>query len=154
MTSLAELEACGRSRSFGELGALYAQEGPVLAPTGLWRGTYLGMLDTPGARDPFFRVVCYLGWELSPFGIDFDTNLWFFVHPKLQVGRFETVVGKSRWRDTETVRLHYETSRLPALVRNVLYDEVKPLSENLCLGLGGVNAGRGQGDRFLFALSR
>jgi hypothetical protein len=60
--------------------------------------------------------------------------------------------GRSRWRDTETVRLHYEVSRLPGPVRAVLYDEVKVLSPSLCLGIGGINAARGRGDHFFYAL--
>ena len=31
---------------------------------------------------------------------------------------------------------------------------VKPLSADLCLGLGGINAERGEGDHFFFALYR
>lgn len=63
-------------------------------------------------------------------------------------------VGPSRWRDTEAVTLHYERSRLPAPIRGVLYDEVKPLTDTICLGLGGINAERGDGDQFFFALER
>jgi hypothetical protein len=36
----------------------------------------------------------------------------------------------------------------------MLYDEVKPLSRDACLGIGGVNAGRGAGDHFFFVLER
>jgi hypothetical protein len=34
----------------------------------------------------------------------------------------------------------------------LLYDEVKMLSPSLCLGIGGINAARGRGDHFFFAL--
>ena len=44
--------------------------------------------------------------------------------------------------------MHYEASRLPTFVRALLYDEVKPLDDDLLLGLGGV----AQGDLFFFAL--
>jgi hypothetical protein len=36
----------------------------------------------------------------------------------------------------------------------VLYDEVKPLGPDLCLGIGGINARVGRGDHFFFALAR
>jgi hypothetical protein len=36
----------------------------------------------------------------------------------------------------------------------MLYDEVKPLSADLLLGLGGVNAETGEGDHFFFTLER
>ncbi|PKN31442.1 MAG: hypothetical protein CVU63_23915, partial [Deltaproteobacteria bacterium HGW-Deltaproteobacteria-20] len=62
--------------------------------------------------------------------------------------------GPSRWRDTQTIRLHYHPSRLPGAVRTFLYDEVKPLTESLCLGIGGINAPRGRGEQFLFSLER
>jgi hypothetical protein len=93
-------------------------------------------------------------FKWTPFGVDFDTRLWFFWHAALAAGRFEPRPGRSRWRDTEAVGLHYHVSRLPGPVRGVLYDEVKPLSADLCLCIGGINAPRGQGDHFFFALQR
>lgn len=57
----------------------------------------------------------------------------------------------SRWRDTQTLQLHYDLTRLP--FRGQLYDEVKPLSETLCLGLGGLNRQpEKEGDLFFFLL--
>ena len=44
--------------------------------------------------------------------------------------------------------------RLPRFVRDMLYDEVKPLSERLILGIGGINRGRGEGEHLFFALER
>jgi hypothetical protein len=95
-----------------------------------------------------------LGFVRLPFGIDFDRRRWFFVDPRLLVGRFATECGPSRWRDTDSVRLTYHGSRLPRIIRSSLYDEVKPLSDELCLGMGGINADRGTGDHFFFALRR
>ncbi len=146
--SLARLAQC----SVAELEALYVEPRPVSVPSGCYRGVHLGWLHTPGARHPVIRPLQYLGFRLLPFGVDFTRQRWFFFHPTLGIGRFAAEVGRSRWRDTETVRLHYDVSRLPGPVRRVLYDEVKVLSPSLCLGIGGINAPRGRGDHFFFAL--
>jgi hypothetical protein len=50
------------------------------------------------------------------------------------------------------LQLHYDVSRLP--IRRVLYDEIKPLADGTILGLGGIDAGRGEGDHFFFELRR
>ena len=146
--SLARLVQC----SVAELETLYVEPRSVAMPSGRYRGVHLAWLDTPGARHPLIRPLQHLGFRLLPFGVDFIRQRWFFFHPALGVGRFVTEAGRSRWRDTETVRLRYEVSRLPRPVRALLYDEVKVLSPALCLGLGGINAPRGQGDHFFFAL--
>ena len=146
--SLARLVQC----SVAELEALYVESHPVSVPSGCYRGVHLTWLDTPGARHPVIRPLQHLGFRLLPFGVDFIRHRWFFFHPTLGIGRFVAEAGRSRWRDTETVRLHYEVSRLPGPVRAVLYDEVKVLSPSLCLGIGGINAPRGRGDHFFFAL--
>lgn len=143
-----------RQMGLGELERLYAAEVPLAVPTGRFRGIFLEKLETPGARKPVSRLVSFVGFQATPFGVDFDSCCWFFWHPRLLIGRFQPELGPSRWRDTETVRLDYEVSRLPTPVRSVLYDEVKPLSEAMCLGIGGLNAGRGEGDLFFFALDR
>jgi len=70
------------------------------------------------------------------------------------MGHFQTQVGESRWRDTDAVSLRYQRSRLPRFVRDVLYDELKPLSADLVLGIGGINQDRGAGDHFFFALEK
>lgn len=146
--TLARLQRC----SVAELEALYVRPHPVRVPAGIHRGTHLVWLDTPGARYPLIHPLQHLGFRLTPFGIDFNARLWFFFHHRLAVGRFTADIGPSRWRDTDTVRLRYEVSNLPGPLRALLYDEVKPLSPSLCLGLGGINAPRGRGDHFFFAL--
>jgi hypothetical protein len=146
--SVAHLRQC----PLAELEALYAAPRPLSVPAGIFRGIHLVWLDTPGARHPVIRPLQHLGFRLTPFGIDFTAHRWFFFHPRLAVGRFTADVGASRWRDTDTVRLRYDVSRLPGRLRALLYDEVKPLSSTLCLGLGGINAPRGRGDHFFFAL--
>ena len=146
--TLARLLQC----TLAELETLYAAPRPVWVPAGIFRGSHLAWLDTPGARHPVIRPLQHLGFRLTPFGIDFTTHRWFFFHPHLAGGRFTADVGASRWRDTDTVRLRYDVSRLPDPLRALLYDEVKPLSSTLCLGLGGINATRGRGDHFFFAL--
>jgi hypothetical protein len=123
--------------------------GPV--PRGCWRGRWLGWLDTPGARVWHVRVADTLLFRALTFGVDFDRRRWWFVHPRLGAGRFRISAGRSRWRDTDALRLEYDVSRLP--VRHILYDEIKPLPDGRCLGLGGINAERGQGDHFFFELT-
>lgn len=140
--------------SLDELESIYVEPRPVAVPTGRYRGTYLARLDTPGARRRRNRLMAFVGFELLPFGVDFTRQLWFFARSWLRVGRFEPRVERSRWRETDTVALHYDVSRLPRRIRTVLYDEVKPLSPTLCLGIGGLNAGPGAGDLFFFALEQ
>jgi hypothetical protein len=146
--SLARLRGC----TLAELEALYSEPRSVCVPSGIFRGVHLAWLDTPGARHPVIRPLQHLGFRLTPFGIDFTAQRWFFFHRRLGAGRFTADVGVSRWRNTVTVRLRYDVSRLPGPLRALLYDEVKPLSSTLCLGLGGINAPRGSGDHFFFAL--
>ncbi|MBW2453366.1 MAG: hypothetical protein JRI68_02595 [Deltaproteobacteria bacterium] len=141
-----------RGLSLPELEELYAARHAVAVPQGCFTGTHLGWLDSRGAQHPLLRPVVDLMFYRTPFGVDFDAQRWFFIRDKLKLGRFDADVGPSRWRDTETVRLTYERSRLPWPIRRLLYDEVKPLSDELCLGLGGINADRGRGEFFFFAL--
>lgn len=137
-----------------ELEALWLEPVELPPPRGVYRGEVLQRIDTPAARRPLWRVGQRLGFELTPFGIDFDRRLWFFFSPRLAIGRFVADPGPSRWRDTDAIRLRYHVSRLPRLVRRALYDEVKPLSERRMMGIGGVNAGPGVGERFFFSLER
>jgi len=137
-----------------QLEALYVEPGPLELPTGCHRGHLLRWIDSAGARHPLWRPTLTVGFAWTPFGVDFDQQRWWFWHPRLALGRFEPRIGPSRWRETETVSLHYHASRLPAPIRSVLYDEVKPLSPDLCLGIGGINAERGEGEMFFFALQR
>jgi hypothetical protein len=122
------------------------------SPRGRFRGVTIARLDNRGARRPLTRAAQWLGFELLPYGIDFDAATWFFVTPAVRIGRFEARRGRSRWRPTSAIRLHYDPSRLPRRVRALLYDEVKPLTERLVLGLGGLDAEAGDGDHFFFAL--
>jgi hypothetical protein len=141
-----------RSSNLAELEQLYAQDQNLTVPRGCFRGVHLRRLDEPGARRPGHLLS--RPFQVVPFGIDFDSRCWFFGDRRLQVGRFSPELGRSQWRDTSTLRLLYGISRLPLFVRSVLYDEVKPLSPDLCLGIGGLWAERGAGDHFFFALER
>lgn len=150
-----DLEALRRA-SVDELESLYRTPRPCEVPSETFVGETLVRLDTRGARAPLNLVSQKLLFEAMPYGVDFSPGAgrWFFFHPRLAAGRFEARVGESRWRPgVEVVQLHYETSRLPRPVRELLYDEVKPLSGELLLGLGGTNAERGEGDHFFFALT-
>ncbi len=136
-----------------DLDELYAADRALLVP-GVYRGWHLCWVprrdDAPRWIDPVLTV----GFRWMPFGIDFDRGSWFFGHTAIALGRFRMEEGASRWRPGRTMRLHYDVGKLPRRVRAWLYDEVKPLEDGLCLGLGGLNvAGRG-GERFYFALTR
>jgi hypothetical protein len=137
-----------RSASLDELEVLYAESSVGPAPAGRWRGATLRYLSPPR----WARAVDWLLFDAPPFGIDFDRRCWWFVRPGLAAGRFDASLGPSRWRRTETLRLEYGASRLPGPIRRLLYDEVKPLGSELCLGLGGLNADAGRGEHFFFAL--
>jgi len=142
------------SRSSTELEAQYrtAAVGPV--PRGCWAGEFLDWVDSDGARRPSVRVLDTLLFRSVRFGLDFDRQVWWFIGPNLRAGRFDLTPGPSRWRETDTLRLTYTTSRLPGPLRNYLYDEVKPLDDRRCLGLGGVDRETGEGDHFFFSLDR
>jgi hypothetical protein len=120
-------------------------------PRGRFRGRVLARVDGPLAQSWRGRAIVAPFAHL-PFGIDFTSAVWFFVRPWMRMGRFRMERGRSRWRDAEVLRLEYDGSHLPHAVRGLLYDEVKPLDDRLCLGLGGINAGVGTGDLFFFAL--
>lgn len=136
-----------------ELERIYLEHEPLEPARAAFRGHYLCPVDSPSARSTRNRIL-QLGFRLPPFGVDFASQRWFFFSPHLRVGHFREERARSRWRDTETVALHYDVSRLPGPIRRRLYDEVKPLSDRLMLGLGGLNHERGRGDLFFFALSR
>jgi hypothetical protein len=136
-----------------ELEEIYASRPMGPTPGGRFRGVFLCFLDNDGAARPSTRAIDSLLFRAVPFGVDFGSRRWWFVDPRVQAGRFDAEAGPSRWRDTDTLRLRYGASRLPGPIRSYLYDEVKPLSEDLCLGIGGVDAERGEGDHFFFALS-
>jgi hypothetical protein len=121
-------------------------------PTGWMRGEHLAWVDAPGARRKRVRVLDTLAFRWTPWGIDWDACRWTFATRALGVAHFTVEAGPSRWRDTDTLRLRYEVSRLP--IRAILYDEVKPLGPDLALGIGGTDAEVGRGDHFYFLLSR
>jgi hypothetical protein len=141
-------------KTLAELEALYAEDRPVRPPRGRFEGKLLRWLDTPPARHPLWRPLLALMFAASPFGVDFDARCWFFGGTRFQAGRFEPRAGLSRFRDAPAIGLHYQSSRLPGPIKALLYDEVKPLSEDLCLGLGGlVRAGKPE-PVFFFELRR
>ncbi|MCG8672088.1 MAG: hypothetical protein MI867_21970 [Pseudomonadales bacterium] len=140
-----------KQSSITELDQYFSAASLDFIMSGQYRGVFIKRLDRLGARKPLYYVS--FSFEFVPFGIDFDTNKWFFMNSKLQAGYFQLDVGPSRWRDTTAYRMHYEESEVPWFVKNKLYDEVKPLSSDLALGIGGVNRDEG-GDHFYFALVR
>ena len=136
---------------------LYLQKVDIAIPqSGAYQGTYLKRLDNPGANNSFNVVLQWAMFDLTPFGLNFfsDHGDWYFFHPSLAMGKFIPRRERSRWRDTETITLNYETSRLPKPIRSMLYDEIRPLSENIMLGIGGLNADKDKGDLFFFAIER
>ncbi len=150
--TLSDLQRCSLPQLESIYGAARADARASLLPEGCYGGVHLAWLNTAGARHPITRPLQQLGFCWLPFGVDFTARRWFFFDRRLGVGRFVAQPGPSRWRDTQTVRLDYAVSRLPRPLRGLLYDEVKPISASLCLGIGGINAPRGRGDHFFFAL--
>ncbi len=136
--------------TFGELEALFGTAAAGPDPRGLFEGRFLCWHPAPRAA---MRAIDTLLFRAQPFGVDFDRSVWWFTHPRLGVGRFSATRGESRWRPgAEVLRLVYDPSRLP--MRGMLYDEVKALDDDTCLGIGGVNRGPGAGEHFFFALRR
>jgi len=138
-----------RSCSPTELDQLYRKTPMGPMPSRSFRGQVLHRVDSPFARSLQGAAVRW-PFERLRFGIDFSACAWFFLHPGLQLAHFRVTPGPSRWRETQTLQLHYDLSRLP--FRGMLYDEVKPLTETLCLGLGGLNRPSERGDLFYFLL--
>lgn len=129
-------------------------EAPLLdIPKRAMRGVVLHRLHNEGTRLQPYRFFEWVGFEAMPWGIDFTKDDWFFFAPVIGMGRFNAEARDSRWRDTRSFGLNYAVSDLPKWITRELYDEVKPLSGSLCLGLGGINRARGLGDHFYFALS-
>ena len=147
---LADLETA----ALPELEALFARNQVAPAQPAPFRGKLLRWLGTPGARHPLYRPAEALMFQRLPFGVDFARRRWFWQSPRLGVGHFSASLGPSRWRDTTALRLHYDDRLQPWALRARLYDEVKPLSDELCLGIGGMDGARGHGDHFFFALYR
>jgi hypothetical protein len=142
------------SATLDELERIYREtSAPLVVPRGRFRGRHLAWLRTTGSP-VWLGPALWLAFARIPFGVDFDHRRWFFLHHAARIGHFLPDIGPSRWRDTRAIRLHYHPSRLPDTIRLLLYDEVKPLTESLCLGIGGINASRGRGEQFFFALER
>ncbi len=149
-TSFHELSQATRE----ELENHYQRADEVRVPTGVYEGRHLVWLDTKAAHDPILRPVEELFFVKLPWFIDFDRKCWFWFHRRLTVGHFSPSVGPSRWRDAVTIRMLYDDRRLPGFLNQWLYDEVKPVGPDLCLGMGGVSARKGVGEQFFFALRR
>lgn len=147
-----------KNKSADELEKLFAAEAPLAYPApGNYAGTWLIRIENPGTYKPFNLISQWLMFEITPFGITFnadETGIWYFFNPALAAGNFTMQNGTSLWRDSKAVALNYETAKLPGFVRGILYDEVKPLSENHALGIGGFKGPRGDGDNFFFLLTR
>jgi hypothetical protein len=139
-----------RTSSVDVLERVYVDAPVAPLPRAHLRGQVLGRVDTPFARSAAVTALL-VPFERLSFGVDFTTSTWSFVHPRIRLGRFRVEPGRSRWRDTDTLRLRYDVSRLP--FRDILYDEVKPLDGGICLGLGGIDYARGRGDLFFFLLA-
>lgn len=137
-----------RRASLAELERLYAGPAAPAAPSGCYAGTFLARTAGWERCGLALRSAVALGFAALPFSVDFDHRVWGLAGGTVRAGHFELRAGQSRWRRTDTLALHYDTSRLPAFVRRLLYDEVKPLGEDLLLGLGGVT----HTDLFFFAL--
>ncbi|NOY93596.1 MAG: hypothetical protein GXP55_20620 [Deltaproteobacteria bacterium] len=140
--------------SLAQLESLWMLQAKLEPPRGRYRGHVLRRIGNATSRRPLWRWSERIGFEWIPFGVDFDRRLWFFITRHIAMGRFETQAGPSRWRDTQCIGLTYGVSKLPRVIRSTLYDEVKPLSDRLVLGIGGIHRGRGEGDHFFFALER
>jgi len=143
-----------REASADALEELYRAPREVNVPSGVFRGRHLRWLDTRGARDPIWRPVEEIFFVRLPWFVDFDRKRWFWFRRSLGIGHFAPSIGPSRWRDADTIRMLYDDRLLPRFVNHALYDEVKPLDDDLCLGIGGMNGPRGDGDQFFFALRR
>jgi hypothetical protein len=131
-----------------ELERLYAAPSTLAIPSGRYEGCFLQRTAGWGHAGLLVRSAVALGFSTLPFGIDFDRRVWRLAGGAVVAGRFELQPAPSRWRPTRTLAMHYEPSRLPTFVRALLYDEVKPIDEDLLLGLGCI----AQSDLFFFAL--
>jgi hypothetical protein len=147
-----------RAKSLNQLETIFMGAAPLAYPApGNYAGTWLKRIENSGTYKPFNLISQWLMFEITPFGITFHadaTGIWYFFNPSLAAGNFAMANGASMWRDTKAVALNYETAKLPGFIRGILYDEVKPLSENHALGIGGFKGPAGDGDNFFFLLTR
>lgn len=147
-----------RSLSEAELSRRFCQNpgAPRLEP-GNYKGTWLTRIENAGMYKPFNLITQWLMFDVTPFGISFHGDsggIWYFFHPSLAAGDFDISLKRSRWRDTDCLALTYDHAKLPGLVRDLLYDEIKPLSSTHALGIGWFNQPAGEGDNFYFLLTR
>lgn len=142
-----------RVSPLAELERMFALPVPAVAPRGVYVGEFLTYVESPGARKRWVRAIDDLAFGRTRFGVDFDASAWWFFRPSLLAGHFALSTGRSRWRDTDVLRLRYNRSYLPGFLKHRLYDEVKPFSDGTVLGLGGLNYERGEGDHFFFLLT-
>ncbi len=140
--------------SAAELDALYSERRPAAWPAGCARGRLLAWVPGPATRHPLWRPLLAAMFQLSPFGLDYDRRCWFFGLRPLCSAHFDISLGASRWRPGPCYRLHYDSSSLPQAVRNRLYDEIKPLTPDLGLGLAGLHFKGRPVPVFYFALQR
>ncbi len=145
--TLAEL----RRMSIEQLDRVFSDAPLLDLPKRRFDGETLVRLQNRGALMKRHRILEGLGFEAMRWGIDFIADDWFFYTPLFAIGHFQPRPGPSRWRDTESIGLHC-IARLPHVIKRELYDEVKPLSDSLVLGIGGVNREKTMGDHFYFAL--
>lgn len=105
-------------------------------PGGVWQGHYLRELPMSLPK----RLLSRAMFKRRMFGLDLNYNRWWFRDNSRLLAHFEPHVGRSRWRDTEVVQVRYERTG-PALLKGMLYDELKPLDDRTILGLGGSKRG-------------
>ena len=147
-----------RAKPAAELDAIFSAPGAARLPQpGNYKGTWLRRIENAGTYKPFNLISQWLMFELTPFGITFNadaTGIWYFFNPALAAGNFAMCAEASKWRNTQCATLNYENAGLPGPVRDILYDEVRVLSDNHCLGIGGFKGPAGDGDNFYFLLTR
>ncbi len=147
-----------RSMSEAELERRFCGEAaaPALAP-GNYTGTWLRRIENAGKYKPFNLFSQWLMFEVIPFGITFrgdGSGIWYFFDPRFAAGEFVTARSRSRWRSTDCLAMDYSEARLPGFVKDLLYDEIKVLSSQHAIGIGGFNQPVGEGDNFYFLLTR
>jgi hypothetical protein len=152
------LIAAFKAQETHEIESLFGRDdASIRLEPGNYNGTWLRRIEHAGSYKPFNLVSQWLLFEMTPFGITFrrdNTGIWYFFNPLISAGEFVLREEKSRWRDTRALTLNYENANLPAPVRAILYDEIKPLSNLHAIGIGGFNEPAGQGDNFYFLLTR
>jgi hypothetical protein len=134
--------------SLGQLEQVWSLYPCAPLPGGVWQGRYLSELPMA----PTNRLLARALFKWRVFGVDLNTNKWWFRDATRSVATFEPQHGPSRWRDADVIQLHYQRTG-PRLFRHMLYDELKPLNEHCILGLGGSNHDNAHGTWFFFALS-